>query len=209
MQAIIVTKDTLFTEAVTCAMLREMAIKLFGKSAEWVDQMEAKVLKSGGIHINKTKENRTGELLSYCALRKALATLLGNSSDDEYGQLWRTGALEVEFDHLPDLDIGNAGKNTKRASTGTAGPRSKLTGAYYVAKRPASASVNDGDAGKWEIWQHVWTCTSFEEYFAKAPKKGFTSATNRAITASTEINWAVKSGWIKPGVAPQAEQAAA
>lgn len=196
MQAIIVTKDSLFSEAVTCAMLREMAVKLFGKSEPWLTEMENKVLKSGGIYVGKSKENRTGTLLTCCALRKALATMLGNSSDDEYGELWAKGELEVEFDHLPDLDISKAGANTKRASTGAAGPRKTgvLKGAYKVVKMRDMSK----DEGKQAIWKHVWECTTFEDYFAKCPTKSMTSSTNRIISASSEIQWALKSGWIVP-----------
>lgn len=189
MQAIIVTKDSLFSEAVTCAMLREMAVKLFGMSESAVDQLMEEPL---------TKGTKTMKALACAKLRTILATKLANSSADEYGELWAKGELEVEFDHLPDLDISKAGANTKRTNGG--GAKSKLSGEYHVVK----ARDMSKDAGKQAIWEHVWACKSFEDFFAKSPAKSTTSATGRVISASSEIQWALKSGWIKVGPAPQA-----
>ena len=111
MQPIIITKDSLFSEAVTCAMLREMASKLFSMSDEAIEKSASEPLTKGTKHMKE---------LTCAKLRTILATKLANSLDDEYGQLWRNGELEVEFDHLPDLDINKAGANTKRGgATGT------------------------------------------------------------------------------------------
>lgn len=191
MQAIIVTKDTLFSEAVTCAMLREMAAKLFEMSEEDITKLASEPLTKGTKHIKD---------LTCAKLRTVLATKLANSPDDEFGGLWANGELEVEFNHLPDLDlnINKAGANTKSASSG--GAKSKLSGEYHVVK----VVPQDKDAGKQEIWQHVWSCTSFEDFFAKSPVKGATTATNRVISASSEIGYAVKVGWIKVGPKPVA-----
>lgn len=189
MQPIIVTKDSLFSEAVTCAMLREMASKLFQMSDEAIEKSASEPLTKGTKHMKE---------LTCAKLRTILATKLANSPDDEFGQLWRNGELEVEFDHLPDLDIGKAGANTKRG--GAAGTRpTKLVGEYHVVKKSGTA---DKDPGKWAIWEHVWACSSFEDFFKAAPAKS-TTATNRVISASSEIQWALKSGWIKAGKAEQ------
>jgi hypothetical protein len=192
MQAIIVTKTAILTEAVTCAMLREMAVKLFAYSEEAVDKLMSQDL---------SKPSKLMAGLTCTKLRTVLMKKLDDSTDDEYGQLWRDGALEVEFDHLPDLDldIGKAGANTKKAG---GAKRSKLAGVYHIGKKPTSASVLGGDAGKWEIWEHIWNCTSFEEYFQKAPTKALTTKTNRLITPSMEMNWAVKCGWVIAGEKP-------
>ncbi len=150
MQAIIVTKDTLFSEAVTCAMLREMASKLFSMSDEAIEKSASEPLTKGTKHMKE---------LTCAKLRTILATKLANSSNDEYGQLWRE-----------------------------------------------NNPTNGGDAGMWEIWQHIWNCTSFEDYFAKCPAKGIKSGgKGSAISASSEMNYAVRSGFIVLGPKPEAK----
>ncbi len=190
MQEVTVTRAALTSEFFTLDMLSEVAMRMFAKGEDWVKKMAEGTL---------SKPSKAYASLSYNKLRTTLDKLLTDSPADEYGELYAKGELTWEFECLPDLDIGNAGKNTKRerkASTSDVPKtkRSKLSGAYTVAKK---AGVADKDEGKWAIWQHVWSCTSFEEYFAKAPTKSVT-ATGRLITASSEINWAVKSGWIVP-----------
>lgn len=193
MQEVTITRAAITSEAFTLDMLREIAIKMLGKTADWVDTMAAgKLSKPSKAYAN----------LSYNKLRTTLDKLLTDSPAEEYGELYANGELTWEFECLPDLDISNAGKNTKRErkakAEGESKPRAnKLVGAYEVAKRPNSPTVTGKDAGKWEIWEHVWSCTSFEEFFAKAPKKAVT-ATGRVITPSSEMGWAVKCGWIKP-----------
>ena len=194
MQEVTITRAAITSEYFTLDMLREVAIKLLGKTEDWVTKMAAGTL---------SKPSKNFASLSYNKLRTTLDKLLTDSPAEEYGELYNKGELTWEFECLPDLDIGNAGKNTKRERKTADGqpkaskPRTTLSGAYEVAKRPNSPSVTGGDAGKWEIWEHVWACNTFEEFFAKAPKKTFTTATNRMITPSMEINWALKCGWIK------------
>jgi len=201
MQAIIITKDTLFSESVTCAMLREMAVKLFSMSDEAVEKLMAEPLTKGTKHMKE---------LTCAKLRTILATKLGNSADDEYGELWRKGELEVEFDHLPDLDISKAGANTKRGGATTTPRASKLTGEYHITKHTKQGGPTmGGDEGMWLIWQHIWNCTTFEDYFAKAPAKGVKSGgKGSTISAASEMAYAVRSGFVKPGPKPT-EQAAA
>lgn len=199
MQIVTVTKSALFSEAFTIAMLTEVGVRYLGMS----DEAIAKTADATLAKASKTMAN-----VSYAKLRTVIATKLGNHPD--YNDTFNEGKLELEFDCLPDLDIGKAGANrrtrkasaadktdTKRATGAT--PR---TGAYKVAKRAGNA---EADAGKWEIWQHVWSCSSFEEYFAKAPAKGVTK-TGRVITAASEMSWAIKSGWVVPEAAEQAAE---
>lgn len=198
MQIVTVTKSALFSEFFTLAMLTEVGVRYLGMSDE-------AVAKTATATLAKASKTMAG--ISYAKLRTVIATKLGNHPD--YNDTFNEGKLELEFDCLPDLDIGKAGANkrTRKAApagdaTGTtkrttgATPR---TGAYKVAKRAGNA---EADAGKWEIWQHVWSCTSFDDYFAKAPAKGVTK-TGRVITAASEMGWAIKSGWIVPEVAEQ------
>lgn len=195
MQIVTVTKTALFSEAFTLAMLTEVGVRYLGMSEEAIAKTAAATL---------AKPSKTMANVSYAKLRTVIATKLGNHPD--YNDTFNSGELQLEFDCLPDLDIGKAGANkrsrktttdktgAKRATGGT--PR---TGAYKVVKR---AGVAEADAGKWEIWQHVWSCSSFEEYFEKAPAKGVTK-TGRVITAASEMSWAIKAGWIVPEVAEQ------
>lgn len=199
MQIVTVTKAAIFSEAFTIAMLTEVGVRYLGMSDEAVAKTATATL---------AKPSKTMANVSYAKLRTVIATKLGNHPD--YNDTFNEGKLELEFDCLPDLDIGKAGANrrTRKASAadGTTPKRTTgatpRTGAYKVAKRAGSA---EADPGKWEIWQHVWTCTSFEEFFAKAPAKGVTK-TGRVITASSEMSWAIKSGWIVPEAAEQAAE---
>lgn len=187
MQEVTITKSALFSAAFTRDMLLEVAVKLCGYS------MEAAV-KLADSKLAKPSKLMAG--LEAAKLRTVLDQKLSQSPDEEYGELYRTEALTWEFECLPDLDIGNAGRNTKRNTGGATGAKraSKLSGAYEVVKKAGNA---EADEGKWAIWQYVWNCVSFEEYFAHAPAKSVTK-TGRVISASSEIQWAVKSGWIKP-----------
>lgn len=186
MQEVTVTKSAITSEAFTLDMLSEIAIKLFGKTAEWVEQMASKPL---------SKPSKAYANLSYNKLRTTLDKLLTDSPADEYGELYVKGELTVEFDCLPDLDIGNAGKNKRKASTGERAPskpRSKLNGAYVIVKRVPAANDPAKDAA---LRCHIWTSATVEEYFAKADAK-YVTATGRVITPSMEIHWALKNGWI-------------
>ena len=199
MQIVTVTKSALFSEAFTFAMLTEVAMRYLGMSDEAVAKTATATL---------AKASKTMASVSYAKLRTVIATKLGNHPD--YNDTFNSGELQLEFECLPDLDIGKAGANKrtrKTTSTGEATTKratgaTPRTGAYKVAKRSGSM---EADAGKWEIWQHVWSCSSFEEYFAKSPTKGVTK-TGRVITAASEMGWAIKSGWIVPEVAEQAAE---
>lgn len=83
-------------------------------------------------------------------------------------------------------------------SKGKGRPRNILTGAYHVAKRPGTKSTEASDPAKWEIWQHIWGCRTFEEFYKNAPEKASRSS-GKPITRQSELNWALKQGWIVPG----------
>lgn len=180
MQTILINKTALFSAAVTRAMLLELAVTCKFYTAEAAEAMADATL---------SKPSKLLSTLECPKLRTILDQKLTQSSDDEYGQLYKSDQFNFDFMCLADieLDIGSAGKNS-----GTRSSTSKLTGNYEVVKVHAS-----NDEGKDAIWSHIWTCTSFEEFFKAAPAKGFTSKTNRAISASSEIGWALKSKWIK------------
>lgn len=190
MQTRSVTQSALFSADFTRAMLIELAVGCGFYTLEAVTKLAEQKLA-------KPSKNLAG--LECCKLRTVLDKKLHDAAEEDYGH-YKTGEMDYDFTCLPDLDldIGRAGANTKRErkTADPSSPKAKATrtGGYTVTKK---SGVADADEGKWAIWQHVWTCTSFEEYFAKAPAKSVTK-TGRVISASSEIAWAVKSGWITP-----------
>ena len=186
MQEVTITKSAITSEHFTLDMLREVAIKMFGKTAEWVEQMASKPL---------SKPSKAYANLSYNKLRTTLDKLLTDSPADEYGEMYAKGELTWEFECLPDLDIGNAGKNKRKASgeRKASAPRSKRAGAYTIVKVVPASNDHAKDAA---LRQHIWTSATVEEYFAKADAK-YVSATGRVVSATDELNWAFKNGWIK------------
>ena len=189
MQEVTITRSAITSEAFTLDMLREVAIKLLGKTEDWVKKMAEGTL---------SKPSKNFANLSYNKLRTTLDKLLTDSPAEEYGELYAKGELTWEFECLPDLDIGRAGANTKRerkAADGEKKPRAGgKTGGYTIVKRVDATNDPAKDAA---LRQHIWTSATVEEYLAKADAK-YVSATNRVITARDEINWAFKNGWIKP-----------
>lgn len=188
MQEITITRSAITSEAFTLDMLREISIKMLGKTEDWVTKMaEGKLSKPSKAYAD----------LSYNKLRTTLDKLLTDSPADEYGELYAKGELTWEFECLPDLDIGRAGANTKRerkTSTGEKKPRAGgKAGAYVIVKRVNASNDPAKDAA---LRQHIWTSATVEEYMAKADPK-YVSATGRVVTARDEINWAFKCGWIK------------
>lgn len=190
MQIVKVTQAAIFSEAVTLPMLAELA-ELVGMSMEQFTSARDGKLSKASKGMDK---------LTFGKLRTIVAKKLHDSTD--FGATFAEGSLEVEFACLADLpepDINNAGKN-KSTATGqrsrATGGKAALKGAYVVVKNGLKCNA-EKDPEKFAMWQHVWNCTSFEEFFKVAPAKAVT-ATGRIITASSEIQWAVKSGWIKP-----------
>jgi hypothetical protein len=200
MQIITVSANFIFSNNCTLAHLQELAASPFvGYSQDAVEKLAKQQLSkaSGG---KGGKSAGIGDL-PYGKLRTCIVNKLENNPD--IADAFKAGQMEFEFMHLPDLDMGTAGANkAKRQSNGPratgAGGKGNLTGAYTVGpKKCGLKATPDTDAGKHSIWQHVFTCSSFEEFFSKAPAKAVTK-TGRVITAYSEINWAIKSGWIAP-----------
>lgn len=205
MQIVKVTRDYIFSTACGKDVLLEIAVKYLGYTQEAAEKL-ATVQLSKGANGKGARSNGVGDLPQN-KLRTIVVQKLQDSTD--YGDTFKTNELQLEIDCLPDLDIGKAGANKAKRTTasGTKGHSGPLTGAYVVANRNGSKCTAESDPDKWQIWQHIWTCNTFEEYFSKAPKKG-TTAKGRVITASSEMLWAVKSGWIKPVAAEQKQDAA-
>ena len=191
MRVITISQDFIFSQACTEAMLFEIAThKDFGGLSQVAADKLAKQHLSKPSGGKGGKSNGVGDL-PLAKLRTVLVNKLQNNPD--IAQVFKEGNLQFEMQHLQEETMASAGANKQRA---TRQPSSKLTGDYVVAKKGLKCTA-ETDPGKWAIWQHVWECNNFEQYFAKAPKKGVTR-TGRVITASSEMLWAVKSGWVVP-----------
>lgn len=197
MQVRTVTKDFLFSNECTLEMLTEIATHkdYLAQTQEWVSKLASQELRNGSAKKG-SKSHASGDM-PYAKLRTVIVQKLQDSP--EQGEVFKAGNMQFEFaclqDVPPEPDINAAGKNKakRQASSGTA---TELKGAYVVVKKGLKCDEAT-DPGKWAIWQHVWGCGSFEEFFQKAPKKGVTK-TGRVVSATSEIRWALKSGWIKP-----------
>lgn len=203
MQVITVTSDFIFSNACTYEMLVELATHkdFVGMSKEAVEKLAKQQLKNGSERKG-SKSHASGDM-PYAKLRTIVVQKLQDSP--EQGEVFKAGNMQFEFTCLPDLDMGTAGQNkAKRQASGGKATVSELKGAYVVLKKGVKCS-EETDPGKWAIWKHVWECSSFEEFFSKAPKKAVTR-TNRVITPSSEIRWAIKSKWIQPVAAQQEQQ---
>lgn len=192
MRVITISQDFIFSQACTDAMLFEIAThKDFG------GMTQAAANKLAEQQLNKAsggkggKSNGVGDL-PLAKLRTVLVNKLQNNPD--IAQVFKEGNLQFEMQHLQEETMASAGANKQR---GTRAPSRKLQGEYVVVRKDGLKCTAETDPGKWDIWQHVWECNNFEQYFAKAPKKSVTR-TGRVITASSEMLWAVKCGWVKP-----------
>lgn len=194
MQMVNITASTIFNAvAVTQEMLYELAASPFvGYSQDAIGKLATQKLAKGSKHMQD---------LPMAKLRTCVVQRLQDNNDINVA--FKAGTFVFEFNCLQEPDINQAGTNKqRRASGGKRQQAGAYTGAYVVANRNGLKCTAETDPGKWAIWQHVWACNSFEEFFAKAPQKSVTK-TQRVITAYSEINWAVKSGWIKPVAAQQ------
>lgn len=193
MQVITVTKDFLFSNECTYEMLVEIAThKDFCDMSQAAVEKLAKQQLRNGSERKGNKSHASGDM-PYAKLRTVMVQKLQDSPT--VGEVFKAGNMQFEMQHLPDMDINAAGKN-KAKSSGNRATSSDLKGAYTVEKKGVKCT-EETDPGKWAIWQHIWACSSFEEYFQKAPKKAVTR-TGRVITASSEMRWALKSKWVKP-----------
>lgn len=213
MQVRLITKDFIQSAACTVEILKEIAVKL-GYTQAAADKMATQPLKTrDAAKANGTTGTKPGSSHAADLPGAKLRTILLHkfaANDCEYGCDFAKGELTMEIHCLPDLDIGKAGSANKKA--GATGPRrGKLTGEYKVVKcTKPNGPTNGGDAGMWEIWKHIWECTSFEEYFAKCPAKGVKSGgKGSVISASSEMNYAIKCGFIVPVAKATQEQRAA
>lgn len=192
MQTRAVTQAELFSANFTRAMLIELAVGCGFYSQEASEKLADQ---------NLSKPSKTMAGLDCPKLRTILDKKLHDAPEDDFGH-YKTGEMDYDFNCLPDLDIGNAGKNTKRERKekpeGDTKPRAtKLTGAYEIVKQTKSGTAtNGGDEGMYEIWKHVWECRSFEEYFAVCPKKAV-KRSGTVVTAASEIGYALRSGFIR------------
>lgn len=200
MQVVKVTRDYIFSESCTLEVLMEIATKPeaeggVGMSQDAAEKLAKAALQKASIS-NGRKSSGIGDLPAP-KLRTVIVQKLQDHKDN--GQVFKDNALQLEINCLPDLDISKAGAN--KTKTGPRGTSAPLTGPYKVVKVGVKCTM-ETDPGKYEIWQHVWTSDSFEQYFHAAPKKAVTK-TGRIITAASEIRWAIKAGWIKPVSAEQ------
>lgn len=191
MQIIKINHTNLMSEVVTCDMVVEIAT-MIGMTQEQIETAAKQDLRNASKSVAK---------LTCAKLRTIVNKKLQDSQ--EYGDMFKGTGVEIEFACLPDLeiepDINTAGKNKSTPSgqrSGATGGKAAMVGPYTVVKCGLKCNV-DTDPEKYAMWQFVWSCKSFEEFFAKAPKKAITR-TGRIISASSEISWALKSGWIKP-----------
>lgn len=199
-----VTKTRILSTDFTMPMLRELAVRYLGMSDEAVTQTANAKLSKGSQDLKN---------LSYAKLRTVILTKMDNGFAKANPTWEADGVVELDFECLnpqpeqeptPEQEPAfgaNKGAKATKEPKGKKEPAFKgavpRKGKYKVANKPASPSVTGNDAEKWKIWQHVWDCTSFEEYFAKAPAKG-QKATGSMISASGEMSYALKMGWIVP-----------
>lgn len=194
MQIVKITQAAIFTEAVTCAMINELAV-MVGMTEAQIAAAAKQDLKGGSKTVNK---------LSCAKLRTIVGKKLHDSVD--FGDAFANGGLEVEFACLPDLepevDISKAGANKSTAAGNRSRAAGKFAGAYHInAKGKATlAAVQSNDPGRWEIVQHILACSTVESFLKASPAKAVKKV-GSLTTASTEFNYAVRSGWVVPGVA--------
>ncbi len=185
MQTILTTKSAIFSAAFTCEMLKEVATKYLGYSQEAADKLATQTVSKATKHL---------EALDCQKLRTVIVQKLEQSAD--FGDTFKTNELELEYDCLPDLNMANAGKNSRRPGGGRKAVGGELKGAYKVEKRGLKCTA-ESDPSKFALWELIWNNASFEDVFAKADPK-YITRTGRIITPSSELRWALKCGWIVP-----------
>jgi hypothetical protein len=185
MQIVLTTKAAIFSAAFTCAMLKEVATTYLGYSAEAAEELATKPASKPSKDLAK---------LDCQKLRTIIVQKLEQSPD--YGDAFKTGCLELEYTCLADLDMGNAGANSRRSGGGRKAMGGELKGAYVVVKRGAKCTA-DSDLQKSLLWDIIWNSATFEQVFAKAAPK-YITRTGRIITPNSELRWALKQGWIVP-----------
>lgn len=183
MRTINVTRNYIFSETCTAEILAEIATRYCGYSQAAMQQLAEQQLAKGSAKRGN-KSNASGAL-PQAKLRTCVVQKLQDSTD--YGATFNSNELQLDIYCLAEQAAPKQQRTTKQA----------LAGPYVVVTKERCKCTAETDAGKYEIWQHVWQCNTFEQYFAQAPKKAVTK-TGRVITAASEINWAVARGWVKP-----------
>src|SRR5574337_1294316 len=75
------------------------------------------------------------------------------------------------------------------------------SGSYTIDPRNTRFADPATDPGRWEIWQHIWECRNFADYFARAPKratKHMPSGT-QTVTPESEMVYALALRYVIPG----------
>lgn len=182
-------------QVVTPAMVQEIALAL-GMTQVAIDKLlSQKLSKPSGN--GRAKSSGMQDCLD-AKLRTVVLTKLQNAND-LVSDFSHGNSFDFEFAHLadeqPEPDINAAGQNNAKRQTRKG--NGKLSGAYVVVKKDGLRCTQESDPEKFALWQHVWNSGTFEQYFAQAPAKAVTR-TGRIITASSEMLWAIKCGWVKP-----------
>lgn len=75
------------------------------------------------------------------------------------------------------------------------------SGSYTIDPRGTRFADPATDSGRWEIWQHIWACRNFADYFAKAPRSATknTRSGSHPITRESEMAYALALRYVLPG----------
>lgn len=190
MQIVNVTNDLLLNPACSADMLRELLTTTLGYSDEAAEKIMAQTLsKAGGV-------------MKTLAHNQARTVIMKKLQDHpELGESYTSGKLRVQFQCLATPEEPKTAQQQEKKS---GAPRSSTTGslrgAYWVKKQR-----NIDDAGQKEVYDALWSCRSFEEFYAKAPAKSVTR-TGRAVTSVNVMGYAIKMGWIVAGEKPQEQE---
>lgn len=191
MQVVKITYADFFNATVvTPAMVEELALGLGMTQAQVAKLKLATLAKASGGRGGKS--NGAGDCPD-AKLRTVVLNKLSNTNDI-VSSFTHGNSFEYEFKHLPDEQPAADPAPKAKAPAKRNG---KLSGAYKVVRKDGLRCTQESDPEKFALWQFVWNCNTFEEYFAKAPAKAVTR-TGRIITASSEMLWAIKCGWIVP-----------
>jgi hypothetical protein len=183
-------------------VLPEMVVQLaagLGCTPEYIAKLQAQKLAkaSGG---KGGRSNGAGDLPDG-KLRTVVLQKLQQPNDIVSG-FAQGCSFEYEFhgemfpDEKPAPDINAAGQNNRKQRA-PRGNGAAQQGAYKVVNRNGLKCTAESDPEKFALWQFIFNCNTFEQYYAQAPKKAVTR-TNRIITAASEMGWAIKCGWIVP-----------
>jgi hypothetical protein len=103
--------------------------------------------------------------------------------------------LPSDLAPAPEPEPAKANPFGSAKARATSAGKTPLKGGYTLVKKGLKAGVGDP---KWDIWNHIYTCSTFEEVFAKAPAKVIKTGGKSIASPASELNWSLKSGWIVP-----------